>query len=400
LEKQQPEPKDESISLLDLLIVPLKRKKTVLIITLAAVVITAVISLIMPDIYMAKTRILRPQQKSSAVVSQLLSQFGGTAGTAASLFGLNSPNALYIALLTSRPVMEALVERFGLVKLYGAATVVAASAQLSSNVKVRSSSWSGIISISVYDRDPQLAADMANALVKQLKNLTKKLAITEAAQRRVFFGERLKATRGKLIKAEKDMADFKAKSGVLALDAQAKSVISTISSMRAKIAEKEVQVRVMKTYSTPNNPDLQKLEATLLGLKVELKKLEPGEGKGYDYLMSTGGMPEVSIEYIRKLRKLNFTEELYNLFLKQYEAARLDEGRDAVMIQVLEKAIPPEKRIKPKRRRMVMIAALAGFLFSVLLCFLLEHIEKVSGDPEYRVRVERLKKYLWIKSGK
>ncbi len=230
--------------------------------------------------------------------------------------------------------------------------------------------------------------------------LNKRLAITEAAQRRVFFGERLKETRGKLIKAEKDMADFKAKSGVLALDAQAKSVISTISGMRAKIAEKEVQVRVMRTYSTPNNPDLQKLEATLLGLKVELKKLEPGEGKGYDYLMSTGGMPEVSVEYIRKLRKLNFTEELYNLFLKQYEAARLDEGRDAVMIQVLEKAIPPEKRIKPKRRRMVMIAALAGFLFSVLLCFLLEHIEKVSGDPEYRVRVEKLKKYLWIKSGK
>lgn len=400
MEKQQTEPVDESISLLDLLIVPLKRKKTILIITLATVAITAVISLIMPEIYMAKTRILRPQQQSSAVVSRLLSQFGSAAGTAAGLFGLNSPNALYIALLTSRPVMEAVVERFDLVKLYGAETVVDASAQLSSNVKVRSSSWSGIISISVYDREPQLAADIANALVKELKNMTKRLAITEAAQRRVFFGERLKETRGKLIKAEKDMADFKAKAGVLALDAQAKAVISAISGMRAKIAEKEVQLKVMRTYSAPNNPELQKLETRLRGLKAELKKLEPGEGKGYDYLMSTGGMPEVSIEYIRKLRELNFTEELYNLFLKQYEAARLDEGRDAVMIQVLEKAIPPEKRIKPKRRRMVMIAALAGFLFSVLLCFLLEHIERVSGYPAYRVRVERLKKSLWIKSGK
>lgn len=400
MEKQHTEPVDESISLLDLLIVPLKRKKTILIITLATVAITAVISLIMPEIYMAKTRILRPQQQSSAVVSKLLSQFGSAAGTAAGLFGLNSPNALYIALLTSRPVMEAIVKRFDLVKLYGAETVVDASKQLSGNVKVRSSSWSGIISISVYDGDPKLAADIANSLVKELKNMTKRLAITEASQRRVFFGERLKETREALIKTEKNMADFKAKTGVLALDAQAKAVISAISGMRAKIAEKEVQLKVMKTYSAPYNPELQKLEATLLGLKAELKKLEPGEGKGYDYLMSTGGMPEVSIEYIRKLRKLNFTEELYNLFLKQYEAARLDEGRDAVMIQVLEKAIPPEKRIKPKRRRMVIIAALAGFLFSVLICFLLEHIEKVSGDPAYRVKVERIKKYLWIRSGK
>ncbi len=400
MEKQQTEPKDDSISLLDLLIVPLKRKKTILVVTLAAVAITAVISLIMPEIYMAKTRILRPQQQSSAVVSRLLSQFGSAAGTAAGLFGLNSPNALYIALLTSRPVMEAVVERFDLVKLYGTETVVDAGEQLSGNVKVRSSSWSGIISISVYDRDPQLAADIANSLVKELKNLTKTLAITEATRRRVFFGERLKETRETLIKAEKDMADFKAKTGVLALDAQAKAVISAISGMRAKIAEKEVQLKVMRTYSAPNNPDLQKIEEALLGLKSELKKLETGEGKGYDYLMSTGGMPEVSIEYIRKLRKLNFTEELYNLFLKQYEAARIDEGRDAVMIQVLEKAIPPEKRIEPKRRRMVMIAALAGFLFSVLLCFLLEHMERVSGDPAYRVRVEKLKKYLWIKSGK
>jgi len=400
LEKQQTEPVDDSISLLDLLIVPLKRKKTVLIVTLASIVITALISLTMPEIYMAQTRILRPQQEGSAVVSKLLSQFGSAAATAAGLFGLNSPNALYISLLTSRPVMEAVVKRFDLVKLYGAETVVAASQQLASNVKVKSSSWSGIITISVYDRDPQLAADIANALVEELKNLTKKFAITEAARRRVFFGERLKETREALIKAEKDMADFKAKTGVLKLDAQARAVISSISSMRAKIAEKEVQLKVMRTYSAPNNPDLQKLEETLRGLKAELKKLETGEGKGYDYLMSTGGMPEVSIEYIRKLRELNFTEELYNLFLKQYEAARLDEGRDAVMIQVLEKAIPPEKRIKPKRRRMVMFAALSGFLFSILLTFFQEYIEKVSKDPVHRIKLEALKKSLSVRPRK
>jgi len=390
---------DDSISLLDLIIIPLKRKKTVLSITVVFVVVTAVVSLLMPEIYMAKTRILRPQQESSAVVSKLLSQFGGAAATAAGLFGLNSPNALYMALLTSRPVMEAVVERFDLVKQYGADTVLAASEQLSSNVKVRSSSWSGIITISVYDRDPRLAADIANALVEELKNLTKRLAITEAAQRRVFFGERLKETREALIKAEKEMADFKAKTGVLKLDAQAKAVISAISSMRAKIAEKEVQLKVMRTYSAPNNPDLQKLEETLKGLRAELRKLETGEGNGngYDYLMSTGGMPEVSIEYIRRLRELNFTEELYNLFLKQYEAARLDEGRDAVMIQVLEKAIPPEKRIKPKRRRMVMIAAFAGFVFSVLVSFLLEYMDKVSKSPAYRTKVETLKKHLSLR---
>ncbi len=400
MEKQQTEPIDDSISLLDLLIVPLKRKKTVLIITLAAVAITAVVSLTMPEIYVAKTRILRPQQESSAVVSKLLSQFGGAAGTAADLFGLNSPNALYIALFTSRPVMKAVVERFDLVRLYGAETVVAASEQLSANVKVKSSSWSGILTISVYDRDPQLAADMANALVEELKNLTKRLAITEAAQRRVFFGERLRETQKQLIKAEKDMANFKAKTGALKLDAQAKAVISSISSMRAKIAEKEVQLRVMRTYSAPDNPDLQRLEEALQALKAELKKLETGEGKGYNHLMSTEGMPEVSIEYIRRLRELKFTEELYNLFLKQYEAARLDEGRDAVMIQVLEKAIPPEKRIQPKRRRMVMIAALTGLLFSIFLTFLLEYLEKVSKDPVHRVKLEALKKSLSLKSDK
>jgi len=400
LEKQQTEPKDDSISLLDLLLVPLKRKKIILVVTLAVAVITAAISLGMPERYVAKTRILRPQQESSAVVSKVLSQFGGAAGTAAGLFGLNSPNALYIALLTSRPVMEAVVERFDLVRLYGTETVVAASEQLSANVKVRSSSWSGIITISVYDGVPQLAADIANALVEELKNLTKRLAITEAAQRRVFFGERLRETKELLINAEQDMASFKAKTGALKLDAQARAVISAISGMRAKIAEKEVQLSVMRTYSAPDNPDLQRLEATLQALRSELKKLETGKGKGYNHLMSTEGMPEVSIEYIRKLRNLNFAEELYNLFLKQYEAARLDEGRDAVMIQVLEKAIPPEKRVEPKRRRMVILAASAGFLFSIFLTFLLEYIEKVSRDPVHRVKLERLKKALSIKSGK
>jgi len=394
LEKIETQPLDESISFLDYLIILIKRKKLILLIMFVSAATAAVISLRMPEIYKAEARILRPSAKSVGMTSQLLSQFGGAAGAAASIFGLSSPNALYLELIRSRAVMNRIVEKFGLIKRYGVETIVDARKILSASIIVRSSSRSGIITIAVNDTDPEMAADIANALVEELKQLTKKLAITEAAQRRAFFGEQLREAEESLIAAEEEMEKFKMETGALKIDEQAKAVISAIANIKAKIAEREVRLKVMRTYSTPNNPDLQKVEEALKGLRAELDKLETGHGKNYDPLMSTERMPEIGTEYVRKLREFKFAETVYSFFLKQYEAARLDEARDAVMIQVLDEAIPPEKRSKPKRTRIVIIATIGGFFIGIFMAFFMEYKEKVLEDPEHKEKIKTIKRYM------
>ena len=382
---------DDEINLLDYLIILLKRKNLIIGIALGAAIITAIISFIMPPIYKAETAILPPQQSSSSA-AQLLTQIGP--GGLTGLFGGALPSDLYVGMLKSNTVADRIIERFGLMTLYKSDFREDAREELIEDVlDATSDKNSGIISITIEDKDPKRAADMANAFVDELKNLTKGLAVTEAAQRRLFFEEQLKDAKTSLVNAEEAMKSFQEKTGALQVEDQAKAAIEGIANLRAQIAAKEVEIKVMKTYSTPSNPDLQKAEEALRGLKTELNKLEAKGGSGYDPLMPTGRMPSVGTEYMRKLRDLKFNETLFELLTKQYEMARLDEARDAAIIQVIDKAVPPQKKTKPKTILLIAVATCMGFFLSVLLSFFMEYTEKSSTNPETKARFEILKKY-------
>jgi uncharacterized protein involved in exopolysaccharide biosynthesis len=297
-------------------------------------------------------------------------------------------------MLESRTIADRIIDRFNLMELYKAEYREDARKQLFEDVlEAETDKDTDIITIDVEDKDPKRAADMANAFVEELKNLTKGLAVTEAAQRRLFFEEQLKDIKMALVKAEEEMQGFQEKTGALQVDAQTKAIIEGIAMLRAQIAAKEVQLRVMRTYATAQNPDFQRAEDELNGLKAELGKLEAKGGSGHDSLIPTGRIPEIGTEYIRKLRDLKFNETLYELLAKQFEAAKLDEAKEAAVIQVIDKAIPPEKRAKPKRTLMVLIATFTGFFLSIFVAFFTEYKERASKDPENKARFETLKRY-------
>lgn len=383
----------DEINLLDYLIVLLKRKRLILGITFGAAIITAIVSLITPPIYKAETKILPPQQSSSSA-AQLLSQFGGAAGLVGGAVGIKTTNDLYIGLLKSRPVLDRIIERFRFMELYKTKSHEDARLVLVGALKTQDDKKSGIITIGVEDKDPKRAAELANAFVEELGNLNNVLAVTEAAQRRFFFEEQLKDTKEALIKSEESIKGFMERTGAIKIDEQAKAVIEGIAQLRAQIAAKEVQLKVMRTYATPQNPDIQRTEEELRGLREQLSKLEVRTSHNNpDTLMTTGRIPSLGTEYIRKLREFKYNEALYEILLKQYGAAKLDEAREAAIIQVIEKAIPPEKRVKPKRRQMVMIAMFTGFFFSIFAAFFMEYIEKSSSNPGNKERFETLRRY-------
>jgi tyrosine-protein kinase Etk/Wzc len=237
-----------------------------------------------------------------------------------------------------------------------------------------------IITIHVEDRVPRRAADMANAFVEELKALNSGLAVTEAAQRRLFFEEQIRDVKAALLKSEEGIKGFQEKTGALKIDEQAKVIIAGIANLRAQISAREVLQKVMRTYATSQNPDLQKVEEEISGLKLELKKLEEKGGGGYDVLMPTERMPSVGMEYFRKLREVKYNETLYELLAKQYELAKLDEARDAAVIQVIDKAVTPEKKVKPKRLLIVTVSVLCAFFLSVFAAFLVEYARSFSGS--------------------
>ncbi len=383
---------DEGIDVIDLFIVLAKRKGLIAGLTLGAAVVTAVISLLMTPVYRAETTILPPQTNSSQA-AQVLGQLGAAPG----LLGIAPPSKstgdLYMELVKSRTVLDHMVDRFGLMDLYKAETREGAIKLLTNRVTTGNNIKSGILTVSVEDTDPVRASSMANALVEELKLFNKGLSVTEAAQRRLFFEEQLKDAKDTLLQSEEAMKAFQEKSGIVKIDAQANAMIQGTSSLRAQIAAKEVEFRVLRTYSTEHNPDVLRIKEELKGMHDQLSRLE-SKGDGGDVIVHTGDIPKASTEYLSRVRDLKFSETLYELLLGQYQTAKLDEAREASVIQVLEKAVPPENRIKPKRRSMVILASFMALFASILAAFFLEYKENISKDPEHREKVAILRKYL------
>jgi uncharacterized protein involved in exopolysaccharide biosynthesis len=374
-------PPEDEIDLTDLFRALSRRRRLILGITAASAVVAVVYSLLLPVYFKAETRILPPQDKGNNLAAQLMGQAGGLIALAGGAAGGKSQGELFVAMTKSRTVLDRMVDRFDLMKLYKGKYREDARKNLVGSLKVQEDRKSGIISLTVEDRDPKRAADMANAFVEELKSLAGGLAISEAGQRRMFFEEQIGQTKVALARAEEEVKGFQQRTGAFQVDAQAKAIIEGIANLRARIAVKEVEAKVLRSFATAQNPDLQRIEEEVRALRVESEKVESGKGRGFDPLMSSERVPAIGMEYLRKLRQLKYNETLYELLVKQFELAKLDEARDAVVIQVIDRAVPPERKSGPHRAQIVLSATATMLFLSVLIVLFLEHPWNKSGKP-------------------
>jgi tyrosine-protein kinase Etk/Wzc len=383
--------------LLDVVLLLAREKKRILQITLAAALLATIIVFIMPKMYTATATILPPQQNQS-VLNTLIGQVGGTAALDLRDLGLKNPSDVFVAMLQSRTVEDALINRFDLRKVYYVRRYQDARKILEKRSEINPEK-EGLISIQVSDRDPNRAADLANTWVDELRALNQNLALTEAAQRRVFFEQKLAAEREHLSKAESTLKELEQKTGLIQPDAQAKALIGAVADLRAQIAAKEVQLQSLRTYATENNPDVKRLQRELAELQAQSAQLSQMESRRADLgegnlEVPTRRVPEVNLEYLRVARELKYHEALYDFLGKQLEAARIDEAKNAVMVQVVDKAVPPERKSSPKRLLIIALTAVAALVLSCLGVFIWEAIRRKQQDPNERARLARLQHYL------
>jgi tyrosine-protein kinase Etk/Wzc len=372
------------INLIDLLMVLARHKKLIIGGTLGAGIVMAVISLIMTPVYQARTKIYIP--RSSIILSAQLMDQLGLGGSMVDAGPAKTPNDLYMEIIRSRPACDHIIDRYGLMKVYGSETREDTGKALLENMDVKQDIKSGVITLKVKDPDPGRSAVIANAFVDELRSIARILTINEASQRRQFFDVQLKDAKGSLAEAEEAMKAFQEKTGAVRIDEQAAVVIEGMAQIKAQITAKEVWIRMMRAYSWAQNPDIKKAEEELRGMREQMQRLESKSS----VIVPTGNFPSAGTEYLRHMRELKFNEMLYGLLMSQYEKARLNEVRDAVVVQVIEKAVPPEKRIKPRRPLMVIIGLFLGLLITIFTAFLVELYEQTVKDPEGPARMKTL----------
>lgn len=387
------EREDDEISLLDLLIVLAKRKKMILGMTAGVALIAAALSLAMPNIYTGATKILPPQQGQSNAVA-ILGQLGAVGGMAGGSLGIKNPNDLYVAMLKSRTVADKIIQRFDLKNVYDKKFVADVRKNLEKASTI-SSGKDGVITVEVDDEDPKRATAMANAYVEELEKLTLDMAVTEASRRRLFFEKQLAQAKDNLTMAEQELKKFREATGLIQPENQAGLTVSASAALRAQITAKEVQLSAMRTFGTDQNPDIIRAQQEVLGLRTQLAKMEKNanQDKG-DVLVAIGKAPEASLEFIRKTRDVKYYEILFEILAKQYESAKIDEAKNATLIQVLDKAVEPEKKSKPKRSQIVILSALAAAFVAILWAFLKEAGERAKSNPEQAERLRKLRHYL------
>jgi uncharacterized protein involved in exopolysaccharide biosynthesis len=370
---------DDEISLLDLLQTFVDNLRLLVLGPLAVGVTALGISFLIPPTYTAKTQFLPPQQQQSAAASMLAS-LGSLGGLAGAVGGIKNPADQFLAYMKSVTLQDSLIERFKLLERYEAKTKTDARLALTSSVRAVSGK-DGLISVEVDDKDPQFAADLANAHVEELGKLLGKLATTEAQQRRLFFEKQLVQAKDKLARAEIVLKSTGISGGVL--KSNPISAVAAVAALQAQVTAQEVKLGAMRGYLAETASDFKQAMTELANLRVQLAKQEQG----------TTSVDKASVEgdYVNKYREFKYHETLFELFARQYEMAKVDEAREGAVIQVLDAAQPPESKSKPKQALIAIIATLAAGLSLLFFVFVRQALANVGQNVDSAQKMTALK---------
>jgi len=248
-----------------------------------------------------------------------------------------------------------------------------------------------LIHIKVSDQDPRRAAELANGYVDEFRALSEHIAITEAAQRRLFFERQLEQAKNNLAQAEEALKLTEQTTGMIELSSQASALIASAASLRAQIVEKEVEIQGMQTYATGQNTELALAQRELEGMRAQLAKLGGSENTSSgEMILPKGMVPQAGLEYVRKLRDVKYRETIFEIIARQYEIAKLDEAKEGAVIQVVDAAVPPDIRSFPKRGLIMMGATAVGFIVGIFAALALAYIKRVKGDPEDALKLHHI----------
>lgn len=379
------------LNLLDYLVVLARHWRMIAKVCGVTFVLTCGLSLLLPNIYTATCRILPPQEDGGGL-SGMLGSMGGLASLAGISVG-GSSGDLYVGMLKSRTIADAIIDRFGLMEVYDQEHRTKTHAALMKNVRVSLGKKDGIITVEVEDERAGRAAEMANGFVEELKKLNVMFNLNNAGRQRDFLEKRLSIVKADLAKAEDDLQLFQTENKAIKIDAQASAIIEAIAQLKGELASKEVELGVLLSSQTEQNPQVRALREGIVQINEQIGKLassEAGKQVTGDIFIGTSAVPGLGVQYARKLREFKVQETLYELLTQQYEIAKIEEAKKTSTIQVLDEAVAPDKKSKPKRSLIVIMTTFVSGLIALFWAFIREYRQRMSDD-------DRL---LWIEISK
>jgi tyrosine-protein kinase Etk/Wzc len=343
-----------------------RARGTIFRVSLGCFLIASLVAFMLPSRYTSIVSFIPPSVNNSSSMASALAGQLSSLGAGDLLGSGRGTGDLYAGILKSRSIVSELVRRFNLMNVYRVKKESQAETVLNSSTTIDVDTKSSIVTVAVTAKSATLAHDLANAYMDVLRETNGRLALSQSSQRRLFFGQQLAKEKEDLEEAEDELKKSEEKSGLIAPSGQTEAQIRTIAETQAQIAVREVQLAALRESATEQNADLIRLRSEIKDLEGQLSRLQNGNGGESRAAIPTSKVPELQLEYVRREREVKYHEALFEMLSKQFESARLDEARDAPVVQVLDPASYPDTKSSPKRS-LIMLGGLAfGFFVSSL----------------------------------
>lgn len=377
----------DDISLIDYIALLLRHKKMISAVTGAAFILSVLVSLLLPVRYTGTVHILPPQD-NGGFPGDLLNQADNLFGNL--LAGLKKGKVsaeLYAGILQSRTVADALVAKFNLKKLYDFDYIEDVYKKLDERTTIQIDNKSRIISISVEDHDRLRAADMANAYAEALDSINRSISATEGQKKRQFLESRLTAVKKDLEHAENALKAFQEEHHLIEPKDQAAASIEMAAKIKGEIIAAQTELKILRQFGTEKQNEAVMLKAQIAGLEQQLSIIEAGSsaeknkaqsqtGDTHELFIPIGDMPQLGLQLSRLSREAKVQEKVFELVTTQFEIAKMEEARDMPVVQVLDRALPPEKKSYPRRMSMVLLNTFTFFIIAVVLALAVDFAQR------------------------
>ena len=386
---------EERINLLNYMMVLVRYRRFILLNTLAVCLIVGLISLLLPSWYTARTTLLPPERESSffGLSSSLLGGFAPTGDLSLPLMA--TPSDIIAAILHSRTVGEKVLEKADLMKFYNTESKEEAIRELASHTKVKVTD-EGLVALAFEDRDRERVALVANLFIQELDHINRTANTSRARNTRLFVEKRIKKTQKDLTRAEENLREFREEHKAISLDQQMKTAIQAAADLKAEMMLNEIELNVLSQNLSPAHPQIQQLRTRITQIRKQLEKLEFGDQdtsaeKSQTLDVAFSEVPQLSLELARLIRDLKIQETIFELLSQQHEQTKIQEAKDTPTIQILDRAVPPEKRSRPKRATMVVLAGVASLFVGVVFAFGLEYLKtSQKRNPDEFKKIEQI----------
>jgi capsule polysaccharide export protein KpsE/RkpR len=369
-----------------------------------ALVASTIVVFLIPARYTATTRLMPPDKATQGIASVVsaLGKGGDLSALGGELLGVKTSGDLFIGVLKSETVEDALVNKFDLRKVYHVKRWQDARRVLEDRTDLTTDRKSGIISVRVTDRNPQRAAEMGREYVEQLNRVVISLDTSAAHRERIFLEARLKEVQQDLEGAEKDFSQFASKNAALDVKEQGRAMIGATGELEGQLIAAETELEGLRQIYTSNNVRVRSLEARISEYKRQLQRMGGQSGVPPEASTENGGeadqqlvhsirqLPLLGVTWSDLYRRTKVEEAVFETLTKQYEMARVEEAREVPTVKVLDVASVPEKKSFPPRLLMIFGSTLLACALGAFWAIKSAHWEQVEPDNPRKVLINEI----------